>query len=156
MTNYPNNTFQRAAQMLAAAADVLEQGQAINRVSIVVTSIALGTLLLSLAPASPGAQPTAAIVVALGLIELFLAARVAIAALRFRRLAEDAAAERLDLAAFDAALIALQLTTAKQAGRPVGRRFQLARRLLLAQAGVLLLQAIVAVAGAFLIYFVGF
>jgi hypothetical protein len=38
----------------------------------------------------------------------------------------------------------------------VGRRFQLARRLLLAQAGVLLLQAIVAVAGAFLIYFVGF
>ena len=56
-------------------------------------------------------QPTAVAVAIFGVVELYLAGRVAFNAAQFRRLANDAAAERLDIAAFDAALIALKFIT---------------------------------------------
>ena len=63
--------------MLAAAADLLDQGQIVNRLSIALTAIGLGVLLIPMLPASDATQPTAAIVAVLGVIELFFAARVA-------------------------------------------------------------------------------
>ena len=85
--------------MLAAAADLLDQGQIVNRLSIAVTAIAIAILLLPMLPPSEATLPTAAIVAVVGLIELAVAMRVSLDAALFRRLAEDAAAERLDVAA---------------------------------------------------------
>ena len=119
--------------MLAAAADLLDQGQTVNRLSIALTAIGLGVLLIPMIPASDATQPTAAIVAILGMAELFFATRVAISAAQFRRLAEDALAERLDIAAYDAALVALKFIKVKQAGKPIGRRLDFARRFLFVQ-----------------------
>jgi hypothetical protein len=151
-----NNPHQRAAQMLAAAADLLDQGQSVNRLSIALTAIGLGVLLIPMLPASDATQPTAAIVAVLGVIELFFAARVSMNASQFRRLADDAASERLDIAAFDAALVALKLSSVKQAGKPVGRRLDFARRYLVAQILVFVLQVAVAIAGSMSVYFNAF
>ena len=141
--------------MLAAAADILDQGQIVNRLSIALTAIGLGVLLIPMIPASDATQPTAAIVAVLGIAELFLAMRVAVAAAQFRRLAEDAAAERLDISAYDAALVALKLTSVKQAGKPIGWRLDFARRFLAAQTVIFVLQAAVAIAGSMIVYFNG-
>ncbi len=143
----------KAAQMLAAAADILDQGQTVNRLSIALTAIGLGVLLIPMIPASDATQPTAAIVAVLGVVELFLAMRVAISAAQFRRLGEDAAAERLDISAYDAALVALKLTSVKHVGRPIGRRLDFARRFLAAQTVIFVLQAVVSIAGSMIVYF---
>jgi len=139
--------------MLAAAADLLDQGILVNRLSIAVTAIAIGILLLPMLPPSEATLPTAAIVAAFGMAELAIAMRVGLDAALFRRLANDAAAERLDVAAFDAAMLALKLMRAGQAGQPIAKRFAGARRLLVIQAGALLLQAIAALIGGSAIYF---
>ena len=52
--------------MLAAAADLLDQGQTVNRLSIALTAIGLGVLLVPMVPLSDATQPTAAIVAVLG------------------------------------------------------------------------------------------
>ena len=143
---------QRAGQMLAAAADLLDQGQIVNRLSVAVTAIGLGVLLIPMVPASEATQPTAAAVAVIGLAELFLAARVALSAAHFRRLSNDAAADRLDVAAFDAALIALKLTQAKKAGKPVTKRFIVARRFFFGQIAAFVLQVVAALAGALISY----
>jgi hypothetical protein len=147
------SAHQRAAQMLAAAADLLDQGTIVNRLSIAVTAIAIGILLLPILPPSEATLPTAAVVAALGMIELMIAMRVSLDAALFRRLANDAAAERLDVAAFDAAMLALKLMRAGQAGQPVAKRFAGARRLLVIQGAALFLQVAAAVAGGAAIYF---
>lgn len=139
--------------MLAASADLLDQGQTVNRLSIAVTAIGLGVLLVPMLPTSDATQPTAALVAILGVIELFFASRVAVSAARFRRMAEDAAAERLDIAAFDSALVALKVMPTKQAGRPISRRFDFARNLLYWQIAVFALQVVVAIAGSTAGYF---
>ena len=139
--------------MLAAAADLLDQGQIANRLSVAATAIALGVLLLPLVPTSEATAPTAAAVAIIGIVELFLAARVALDAVLFRRLANDAASERLDVAAFDAALLALKIMPADKAGRPIAKRFAGARRLLLLQQAALLLQVLATIAGAASAYF---
>jgi hypothetical protein len=144
---------QKAAQMLAAAADLLDQGQIANRLSIALTAIALGVLLIPMFPASDTMQPTAAVVVILGMAELFLAMRVAIGAAQFRRLAGDAAAERLDIAAYDAALAALSFVKPRRTGQPLGTRLDMARLFLAAQIVVFVLQVVVAVAGSMTVYF---
>lgn len=133
--------------MLAAAADLLDQGQIVNRLSLALTAIAIGVLLLPVFPASPATVPTAAVVALVGLAELFLALRVSLNAALLRRLANDAAADRLDVGAFDSALLALRLTPAGGAGQPIARRFSGTRRLLLWQSAALVVQVVVAIAG---------
>ena len=54
-------------------------------------------------------------------------------------------AERLDVAAFDAAMLALKLMSAGKAGQPIAKRFAGARRLLIIQAAMLLLQVAAAI-----------
>lgn len=147
------STHQKAAQMFAAAADLLDQAQIVNRISIAATAIGLGVLLVPMVPASEATQPAAATVAVLGVVELFLAGKVALSAAQFRRLANDAAAERLDIAAFDAALVALKFVTPIKAGRPITRRFTLARRFMFAQIAVFVLQVAAAIAGGFAILF---
>jgi hypothetical protein len=133
--------------MLAAAADLLDQGQIVNRLSLAVTAIAVAVLLLPVFPASPATVPTATIVALVGLVELFLALRVGLNAALLRRLANDAADDRLDVAAFDSALLALRLIPAGGAGQPIARRFAGTRRLLLWQGAALAVQVVVAIAG---------
>ena len=133
--------------MLAAAADLLDQGQIVNRLSLAVTAIAVAVLLLPVFPASPATVPTATIVALVGLVELFLALRVGLNAALLRRLANDAADDRLNVAAFDSALLALRLIPAGGAGQPIARRFAGTRRLLLWQGAALAVQVVVAIAG---------
>ncbi len=139
--------------MLAAAADRLDQGTLVNRLSIAATAIALGMLLLPMLPVSEASQPTAAIVVVAGLAELFLAMRVGLDAALFRRLATDAASERLDVGAFDAALLALKIVPQNQAGQPIAKRFGGSRRFLIAQQAALCVQVVATIAGAAAVYF---
>ena len=139
------STHQRAAHMLAAAADLLDQGQFVNRLSVAVTAIGVAVLLLPIFPASAMMAPAGGLVALVGLVELFLALRVGLDAALFRRLANDAAADRLDVVAFDAALIALKLMKAGKEGRPIVARFAGARLLLILQGVALLLQVIIAI-----------
>ena len=147
------SAHQRAAQMLAAAADLLDQGQILNRLSIAVTAIAIAILLLPMLPPSEATLPTAALVAVFGFAELMIAMRVGLDAALFRRLANDAAGERLDVAAFDAAMLALKLMSAGKAGQPIAKRFAGARRLLIVQGATLFLQVAAAIAGGSAIYF---
>ena len=62
--------------MLGAAADLLDQGQLLNRLSVVATSIALAVLLLPVFPTTAAMVLVAVSVVAAGLIELYFAIRV--------------------------------------------------------------------------------
>ena len=87
------------------------------------------------------------------MVELAIAMRVSLDAALFRRLAEDAAAERLDVAAFDAALLALKLMSPGKAGQPIARRFAGARRLLVLQGATLVMQVAAAIGGGSAIYF---
>ena len=134
--------------MLAAAADLLDQGQLLHWLSLALTAIAAGALL---APALGASIPAAALVVVAGLAELALAARVRFDAALFRRLAADAAADRLSLDAFDGALVTLAIVPAGKAGRDIPARFVGARRLLMLQAAALLAQVAVAILGGFLL-----
>jgi hypothetical protein len=133
--------------MLAAAADLLDQGQIVNRLSLAVTAIAIAVLLLPVFPASVATVPTAIVVALAGLVQLFMAARVSLNAALLRRLASDAADDRLDVAAFDSALLALKLTPAGGVGQPIARRFAGTRRLLIWQGAALIVQVLVSVVG---------
>ena len=147
------SAHQRAAQMLAAAADLLDQGAIINRLSIAVTVVAIAILLLPMLPPSEATLPTAAIVALFGIAQLAVALRVSLDAALFRRLANDAAAERLDVGAFDAAMLALKLMRSGKAGQPIAKRFAGARRLLVIQGAVLVLQVVAAIVGGSAVYF---
>jgi len=138
--------------MLAVVADLLDQGQVVNRLSIPVTAIAVGVLLLPVFPASYIVVPTAVVVVLVGLLEFFLALRVGVNAALLRRLAEDAAQDRLDLAALDSALLALRLIPTKSAGQPIAGRFTGTRRLLQLQQAALVIQVGAAVVGGLMLY----
>ena len=147
------SAHQRAAQMLAAAADLLDQGAIINRLSIAVTVVAIAILLLPMLPPSEATLPTAALVALFGIAQLAVALRVSLDAALFRRLANDAAAERLDVGAFDAAMLALKLMRSGKAGQPIAKRFAGARRLLVIQGAVLVLQVVAAIVGGSAVYF---
>ncbi len=139
--------------MLAAAADLLDQGQIVNRLSLAVTAIAVAILMLPMIPTSEATLPTAAAVALFGFAEILIAMRVSLDATLFRRLANDAASEHLDVAAFDAAMLALKLMRPGRAGLPIAKRFAGARRLLVVQGAALFLQVAAAIAGAATIYF---
>jgi hypothetical protein len=138
--------YRKSAEMLAAAADLLDQGEIVNRLSRGLTVLAAAILLLPLLALM---APVFAILCALaGMAELALAGRVRLDAALFRRAAADAAADRFDMAAFDAALVTLRLMPAAKAGRPIETRFYGARRLLVLQIASLVVQvAIIGAAG---------
>lgn len=140
------SAHQKAAQMLAAAADLLDQGQIVNRLSIAVTAIAIAVMLLPVFPASGAFVPAAALVTIAGLAEILLAIRVGFDAALFRRMANDATAERLDLSAVDNALVGLRLMAAEDAGRTLAHRFAGAKRFLILQGVAMLIQAVLAIA----------
>jgi hypothetical protein len=131
----------QSAQMLATAADFLAQGRSVNRLSLAITAIALAVLLV---PPFAAAALGAAIVVIFGVAELFCALRVSFDAALFRRLADEAADDRLDLTTFDNALRALRLMRARKTGQRIGDRFARARRLLIAQGVAVFLQLVTA------------
>jgi hypothetical protein len=135
---------QKPAQMLAAAADLLDQGRSAHRLSLALTAIAVAVLLL---PAFQVSTLAAVIIAIAGVIEFIFATRVHFDAALFRRLANDAAADRLDLSAFDAAMTALKLLPAGKAGRPIEKRVAGAKLLLALQGAALLVQVGVAAAG---------
>ena len=138
--------------MLGAAADLLDQGQLLNRLSVVATSIALAVLLLPVFPTTAAMVLVAVSVVAAGLIELYFAIRVGFDAALFRRIGNDAAEDRLDVAAFDNALTALRLLPAGKSGFPIATRIVGAKRLLVYQGIAFLLQMLLAVAGGLSVY----
>lgn len=142
------DTPQKAAQMLAAVADLLDQGQVVNRLSIAISAIAAAVLLVPVFPASTAFIPTAILVLLVGLVELVLAMRVSLGAALYRRLAADAATDRLDEPAAEAALVALRIFPAKKAALPIPQRVMRAKRLLLMQSAMLFIQVVVAIGGA--------
>jgi len=145
------SAHQRAAHMLAVGADLLEQGQVINRLSVAATAIGLGVLLLPVFPASPAMAPMAMLVAVAGLGELFLAMRVGLDAALFRRLAADAADDRLNLAALEEALTALKLKS-DHASWSIAARLSGARRLLMLQGIALFIQVLAAMAGGLAVF----
>jgi hypothetical protein len=142
----------QAAHMLAAAADLLDQGRSLNRFSVAVTAIAVGVMLV---PDFAGSTPVTILVALAGVVEMFFASRVRFDGRLFARLAIEAADDRLDLAAFDAALSALRLMPDGQVDRRIADRFIAARRLLFLQVAALAAQIAIAVLGA-LFYYVSF
>ena len=111
------------------------------------------TFVVSMLPPSEATLPTAALVALFGIAQLAVALRVSLDAALFRRLANDAAAERLDVGAFDAAMLALKLMRSGKAGQPIAKRFAGARRLLVIQGAVLVLQVVAAIVGGSAVYF---
>ena len=73
--------------------------------------------------------------------------------LQQRAVRADAADDRLDVGACDAALQALRLMPAGKAGRPVAKRMIGAKRLLMWQIAALLVQVVVAIIGAAAVFF---
>ena len=141
------SSHQKAAQLLAATADLLDQAQAMNRLSVAFTAIGVGVMLVPLFPASESLLPIAGIVVLVGLIQLALAMRVGFDAALLRRLSVDAAADRLDMAGADAALAALSFMPGSKPAKPIPRRCADARFRFVLQALALLAQAGLAVFG---------
>lgn len=146
------STHQKAAQMLAAVADLLDQGQIVNRLSIAVTAIGTAVLLVPVFPASSAFIPTGVVVVIVGLVELALAVRISLDAALYRRLAADAAADRLDEPAAEATLVALRIFPARNAALPIPQRVMRAKRLIVMQGATLLLQVAAAIGGALLMF----
>jgi len=145
-----NGGADAAEQDLAAAAvALLDQGQRADRLSRPIT--AASALVLLLLPAFLGPPPVLsttilALVVLLGLIELYLAIRVGFDAALFRRLA--AAPEEFDRARLDRALSRLGLMPEAKTGRPIIERIAGARRLLAWQGMTLVAQILLALFGA--------
>lgn len=147
------DSHNRAVYLLAAASDLLDQGQIVNRLSLAMTAIAVAVLLLPVFPASAATVPTAIIVALVGVAEIYLATRVSLNASLLRRLADDAAHGQLDVAAFDSALQALKLLPAGGTGQPITRRFAGIKRLLVWQAAAMVVQIVVAIIGGSAVFF---
>jgi hypothetical protein len=125
----------------AAAADLLDQGATINRLSRPLT-IAVG-LIIGLGVELGALLVAGLLLVALaGLAETYLAIRIGFDAKLFRRLAEgdDPAAA---LGRLDAALIELGVLTESNPERAIEQRASSARRLLVLQGSALVLQVAV-------------
>jgi hypothetical protein len=147
-----NTSPQRVAHLLAAAADLLDQGQTVNRLSLALTAVAVGVLLLPVFPASAATVPTAAVVALVGLGEIYMATQVSLNATLLRRLSADAADNRLDLDAVDSALDSLRLSPGKGQSRPIAERFTAMRRLLFWQSATLGVQVLAAIVGGSVVF----
>jgi hypothetical protein len=142
------NSHQKAAHMLNAVADLLDQGLIIHRLSVALTAIAAAVLLVPLFPAPPAFIPVAIVVVVAGIAEIFIAIRIGLDAALFRRMAADAAADQLDAAAYDSAVQALRILPLPWSAKPIPKRVVGAKRLLVFQSAALMVQFIAAVSGA--------
>jgi hypothetical protein len=126
-------------QMLAIAADLLDQGSRLDRLSRILTLGGLAGLAgIGVLGVWPGLLCGA--VALAGLVEFYLATRVAFDAALFRRLAT--AMDGPDWPSFDAAMIRLGLLPAAKAGRAAEARISGAVRLLRMQAVALIVQMI--------------
>jgi hypothetical protein len=122
------------------AAAVLRRGAMVHAVSAALT---VGGIALTVV--SRSLWPVGGAVVAIGLVEFWLAARVAIDADLFAALGED------DLAQFDEAMRRLGLMPGSKADRPMEARIRGALRLLKLQVALLLLQIAALFAGSILL-----
>jgi hypothetical protein len=134
--------------MLAAVADLLDQGQIVHRLSVALTAIAAAVLLVPLFPAPTAFIPVAIVVVVAGIAEIFIAVRIGLDAALFRRMAADAAAGQLDAAAYDNAVQALRLIPLPWSAKPIPKRVVGAKRFILFQIAALMVQFAAAIAGA--------
>jgi hypothetical protein len=140
--------------MAAFAADLLGIGRALDAVSRLATLAgAVGAPIALAGPVRPALAAAAAAAVGLGILQSVYAARVALDAALFRRLAGDGPGETPDLRAFDAAMVRLKLLPHAKSGRPMEERVAGARALLVRQAGALVAQLVtpllIAVIGVF-------
>jgi hypothetical protein len=131
----------------AIAAAILRRGAMVHAASLVLTLIALLTgVALAFVAAKPGTAwlSVGIVVVLLGILEFWLAGRVALDAELFAAIAARGAA----LEGFDRAMLGLGLMPIAKANRPMGSRIRGALRLVRLQALVAALQAIALLAGA--------
>ena len=119
------------------AAALLRRGAMVHAMSAALTLGGIAAVVFGF----PGMWP----VVVVGLVEFWLAARVAIDADLFAALGED------DLARFDEAMRRLGLMPESKAGRPMNDRIRGALRLLTLQGAMLLLQIVLAFIGMMLL-----
>lgn len=119
------------------AAALLRRGAMVHAMSAALTLGGIAAVVFGF----PGMWP----VVVVGLVEFWLAARVAIDADLFAALGED------DLARFDEAMRRLGLMPESKAGRPMDDRIRGALRLLKLQGAMLLLQIVLAFIGMMLL-----
>jgi hypothetical protein len=132
--------------LLTSAAALLDQGSGLDRLSRLLTAVALAALV---ALGFVGAQrPVAAVLLGLsvlaGVVQVGLAVRTGLDAVLFRRLADAT----LSLAELDAALASMGFMPAGKAGRPLETRVAGACRLFYRQAGAAALQLALLLAGA--------
>ena len=128
----------------AAAADLLDQGATINRLSRPLTIAALIGLIIGLGVELGALLVAGLLLVALaGLAETYLAIRIGFDAKLFRRLAEGDDDPAATLGRLDAALIELGVLTESNPERAIEQRASSARRLLVLQGSALVLQVAV-------------
>jgi hypothetical protein len=134
--------------LAAAAAALLDQGQRADRLSRPITAASALVLLLPAFMEPPPVLLTTslALIVLLGLVELYLAIRVGFDAALFRRLA--VAPDGFDCARLDRALSRLGLMPEARTGRPMIERVAGARRLLAWQGRTLAAQILLVLVGA--------
>jgi hypothetical protein len=133
----------KAASTLMAS--LLDRGRIVNGLSWLLTAVALIALALTLigpSPRSPLLWPGFAAAFGAGLLQAFLAARVALDADLFRALG----AGNLEPRTLDAALCRLALADEAKLGRPLEQRLAGAMRLLKMQLASLALQVLLALA----------
>ena len=138
-----------ARELLGCAAALLDQGRAVDRLSRMVTTAALGGLVfypvVAMRPLWTPLGFTGLVALA-GLVEMYFALRVAFDQALFNRIA--GAREAPDFAVMDEALMRLGLMPASKAGRPVAARVAGASRLLQLQILAFAVQVLFAFAGA--------
>ncbi|UVJ42927.1 hypothetical protein NVV94_20405 [Pseudomonas sp. LS1212] len=134
---------------LRIVAALLRRGRALDLLSqaLMLSALAFGLAQLLMSAIFPFYLALVAVVVLLGLWQLYWALRVGLDAELFERMAADAVhlAERTE--ALDQALARLQLQPAARAGRPWLERQQGALRLLWYQVGLVCAQVLVLLAG---------
>jgi hypothetical protein len=127
------------------AAALLRRGAMVHAMSAALTVAALLGGVTAAVLGLRGVWPFATVVVVAGLVEFWLAARVALDADLFAALGEG------DLDRFDATMHRLGLMPEGKAGRPIDARIRGALRLLKLQAAMLLIQFAAPIAGMMLI-----
>ena len=132
--------------LLEAATALLRQGRIVDRLSRLLTVLALASLVAaSVLGASKFLAVTLALAVLSGVAETYFAIRVGFDAALFERLREPAA---MDLAALDVALVQLGLLPASRSGRPLEQRIAGAQRLLYKQGAACMIQVAILLCGA--------
>jgi hypothetical protein len=141
----------QSRDVAAAAADLLDQGAIIDRLSRPLTIAALIGLIVGLGVELGALLVAGLLLVTLaGLAETYLALRTGFDATLFRRLATGNEGAAPDLGKLDAALIELGLLAESKTERAIEQRALGARRLLVLQGSALVLQvAVILLATAF-------